>query len=194
MFNLQNVSIKIWRTFYGNCFWRLTSTISFNVPKSKGVVTYFTFFVSFAYCFPKTRKNASVFTNVSNEFQNLLAFVPRIYLSWQSFPFMLWILSLYYLAFWMVKKLKKFGCLRSYMVDFPVTLNEVLGKSKKLGCLQNTDFDLCWIVYSSSFFVINIIKLDLEWKNYQHYWHSEEHLSRGCIRKAHKSCSCWIVW
>ena len=28
--------------------------------------------------------------------------------------------------------------------------------------------------------------------NYQHYWHSEEHLSRGCIRKAHKKCSCWI--
>ena len=48
------------------------------------------------------------------------------------------------------------------MVDFRVTLNEVLGKSSKLGCLQNTDFDLYRIVYSSRFFVINIIKVVLD--------------------------------
>ena len=48
------------------------------------------------------------------------------------------------------------------MVDIWVTLNEVLGKSKKLGCLEIPDFDLCRIVYSSRFFVINIIKLELD--------------------------------
>ena len=47
------------------------------------------------------------------------------------------------------------------MVDFRVTLNEVLGKSKKLGCLENNDFDLCCIVYRSRSFVINIITMDL---------------------------------
>ena len=76
---------------------------------------------------------------------------------------------MYYLALKMVKKLKIFYRPRSYMVDFRVTLDEVLGKSKKLGCLQNINFDLCRIVYSSRFFVMNIIKLDLDWKNYQHY-------------------------
>ena len=52
------------------------------------------------------------------------------------------------------------------MFDLRVTVNEVPGKSKKLDYQWNTDFDLCGIVYSSRFFVINIIKLDLDWKNY----------------------------
>ena len=69
----------------------------------------------------------------------------------------------------MVSKLKTSCRLRSYMADLQVTLNEVLGKSKKLGCLQNSEFHLCRIVYSSRFFVMNINKLDLDWKNYQHY-------------------------
>ena len=38
---------------------------SFNFPKSKFVVIYFTFLVSFAKYFPETLKSSSVFTNVS---------------------------------------------------------------------------------------------------------------------------------
>ena len=69
----------------------------------------------------------------------------------------------------MVTKLKIFCRLRLYIADLQVTLNEVLGKFKTLGSLQNIDFDLYHTVYSSRFFVINIIKLDLDWRNYHHY-------------------------
>ena len=65
----------------------------------------------------------------------------------------------------MIRKLKIFCCLRSNIdlqVDLQVTLNEVLTKSKKLGCPENTDLDLCPIVFSWRFFVINITELKLD--------------------------------
>ena len=34
-FNLQNVSIKILRTLYGNCFWRLTYTLVSTFQRAK---------------------------------------------------------------------------------------------------------------------------------------------------------------
>ena len=70
----------------------------------------------------------------------------------------------------MVIKLKIFCRLSSNTVDLQVTLCQVLDKSKKLGRLLNTDFDMCRIISTSRFFVINKIKLDLRWKNYQHYY------------------------
>ena len=67
----------------------------------------------------------------------------------------------------MIRKLNIFCCLRSnidLLVDLKVTLNEVLTKSKKLGCPENTDLDLCLypIVFSWKFFVINITELKLD--------------------------------
>ena len=94
LFNLQNVSFKILRTLYGGCFWHLTSTIVSMFQRAK----LLKYILRFLFLLLNV-KNSSVFTNVSNDFQNLLVLVTHIYLSWESVPFILWILSLYYLAF-----------------------------------------------------------------------------------------------
>lgn len=65
-----------------------------------------------------------------------------------------------YLALEMVKEFKT--CCPQ------VTQNEVQSKTKKLPAAYETYFDFSHTIPSSWIFVINIIKLNLDWKNYQH--------------------------
>ena len=64
-------------------------------------------------------------------------------------------------------------------VDLRVILYEVLGKYKILpGVYKIIISNSAHKITSFWVFVINIIKMNLDWKNCHHYWHSEVHLSR----------------
>ena len=55
-------------------------------------------------------------------------------------------------------------------VDLPVILNEVLGKYKIfLGAYKIIFSNSAHTVTRFKIFVINIIKINLDWKNYHHY-------------------------
>ena len=55
-------------------------------------------------------------------------------------------------------------------VDLEVILNEVLGKYKIiLGAYRMNILNYAHTIASFRVFVINIIKMNIEWKNYHHY-------------------------
>ena len=90
-------------------------------------------------------------------------------------------------------------------VDLQVILYEVLGKYKILPGVKIIIWNSAHKITSFGVFVINTIKVNFDWKNSHHYWHSEVHLSRecrrlplspshqlytwGCVRSTHESCS-----
>ena len=60
-----------------------------------------------------------------------------------------------------------------------VMLYEVLGKNKALPFAYKIKIsNSAHKITSFRVFVINIIKMNLDWKSCHHYWHSEVHLSR----------------
>lgn len=102
----------------------------------------------------------SEFTSVNSDFDKFSISVTPIFL---ERSFMFYISRLYYLAFYMFRKLNIFCRFSSNTVNLPVKLNKAGGKLEKLSCPENTGFDLCPMVSSWRLFVINIIKLNLDW-------------------------------
>ena len=129
-------------------------------------------------------KNSSVFTNKSSDFNNFSVIVAPMYPLEKVFLSYVIFKAVLFLSVLDDYKTIIFYCLRPNMVDLWVTMNEENLKSKKLCCLWNTYFDLCGVFPSLRFFEINLIKLNLDWKYFQHYKHSKRHLSSRCIQKA----------
>ena len=90
-------------------------------------------------------------------------------------------------------------------VVLQVKLYEVLGKHRILPDVKIIIWNSAHKITSFRVFVINIIKMNFDWKNCHHYQHSRVHLFRecrrlclspshqlytlGCVRSTHESCS-----